>query len=128
MKKTVLLAMLIMAISAFGKDYGEGTVFGALNFNGKGIGYGIGAEYGKNVKKIQKIDLNLGLGLKYNSYDNGDTSEYASKVSTMPIYFNVKGTYLNYYVKGSLGYIIPVKKNESKLDNLKGGAYLGMGI
>ncbi len=128
MKKQVLLVMAIITMAAFGKDFGEGTVFGSGNFNGKSLGYGLGGEYSKSIKKIDKVDLALGLGLKYDSFDSTDKTEYATKVGTMPLYFNIKGAYQNYFVKGSLGYIIPLGANDSKLTNLKGGVYLGLGV
>ncbi len=126
--KKVLLVMAIFTISVFAKDYGEATVFGTGNLNGKSLGFGIGAEYSKNVKKIEKVDLAVGFGLKYDSYDNNDDTEFATKVGTMPLYLDVKGTYDKYFVKGSLGYTVPVGGSESKLKELKGGLYLGFGI
>ena len=127
MKKIAILVMLVTTVSTFAKGASEFSVIGSGNFNENKLGYGIGAEYEKTVKKSEKLDLKLGLGIKYDSYDNGDESSYATKVATLPVYLNAKAVYKNYYAKASVGYTNPLETDNSSLKDLKGGAYYGLG-
>lgn len=127
MKKIVILVMSLLAASTFAKGTSEFSAIGSGNFNEKKIGYGMGLEYDKTIKKVNKLDFKLGLGIKYDTYDNGDESPYATKVATLPIYLITKAVYKNYYAKASTGYAHPVETDSSSLKELKGGVYFGVG-
>lgn len=160
MKKYLLAALVIVSASAFAKPYENVTVFGGVitsgsqhmdisstvGISGKGdvdsdkMGYTIGAEAYKSLMKSDKVKLEAGFGVKYETSveKNGNTS-----VAYIPVYGSLKGSFIatkkiNIFLQGILGYSIPkegdyindlndtYKRVSSK--ELSGGLYTGVGL